>query len=88
MTGERCAAGLKAVQEDVGKCYPVFRLVLFLIPPLAKFPLFGRGVCSEQTAKFLKGAGFGNVVYGVTPDNLADLWRESKSMDIIYEGVW
>jgi hypothetical protein len=88
MTGERCAAGLAAVKGDVGHIYPVYRLALFLIPPLAKLKLFGGGVCSEQTAKFLKAAGFCNVVYGVTPDNLADLWRESKSMDIIFEGVW
>ena len=55
---------------------------------VGKFCLFRRGVCSEQTAKFMVGAGFMNVTYGLTPDNLADLWRESKSMNIVFEGVW
>ena len=88
MTFEKFSQGLYALNGEIGRVYPVYRLVLFLIPPLAKISTFGRGVCSEQTAKFLCAAGFGNVKFGITPDNLADLWRESKSMDIIFEGIW
>lgn len=80
--------GYLAIKPEIGRLYPFHRLLLFLVPPLAKISLLGRGVCSELTAKFMAGAGFGNVVYGITPDNLVDLWRESKSMDIIFEGVW
>lgn len=88
MTKYKALLGLGAIWPDLGNWYPVHRIALFMVPPLAKISVFNRGVCSEQTAKFMKGAGFGNVVYGITPDNLADLWRESKSMDIIFEGVW
>jgi len=87
MTEEAFKNGMAAVAHDVGCLYPAYRIPLFLIPPLAKFKT-GAGVCSEQTAEFMKGAGFMNVTYGLTPDNLADLWRVSKSMDIIFEGVW
>jgi hypothetical protein len=86
MTPERYWAGFEAVKDDIGCHYPVWRFALFLTH-LAKFVRFGNGVCSEQTGKFMKGAGFRNIVYGLTPDDLADRWRIDKDMEIIFEGV-
>ena len=82
----RCLSGLKAVAPMVGKFYPGWRLPLHLFK-LAKFFAFGPGVCSEFTGKFMAGAGFKNIVYGITPDDLADRWRIDRDMVIIFEGV-
>lgn len=73
-----------------GKWYPVHRLALHLIPPLAKFLHIGRwSVCSERVAQYLNSIGARNkAVGGTTPDMLADEWRRWRNFDIIYEGVW
>lgn len=87
MTIKRVHDGYMAVKNDVGDLYPAWRFPFFLLH-LEKFCRFGNGVCSEQTGKFMKGAGFKNIVYGITPDDLADRWRIDRDMDIIFEGVW
>ena len=86
MTLIRFYMGIKAIQKDLDNIYPMWRLPLHLLH-VAKVFAFGPGVCSEQTGKFMKGAGFMNVVYGITPDNLADRWRIDRDMTIIFEGV-
>lgn len=86
MTPAKALVGLYAVRNDIGNLYPVWRLPLHLLH-LSKLFCFGRGVCSEQTAKFMKGAGFQHVVYGITPDDLADRWRIDRDMETIFEGV-
>ncbi|MEW6184710.1 MAG: hypothetical protein AB1585_03105 [Thermodesulfobacteriota bacterium] len=85
MTPIRAATGLAVVEKDVGCLYPVWRLPLHLLK-LSKFFAFGPGVCSELTGKFMAGAGFKNIVYGLTPDDLADRWRIDKDMEVIFEG--
>ncbi len=86
MTPERAKAGFLAVAPDLGCLYPSWRLIPFALH-LAKFLRFGPGVCSEQTGKFLKGAGFKNIVYGLTPDDYVDRWKIDKDVEIIFEGI-
>lgn len=85
MTKPRFVRGYNAVRSGIGCHYPVWRFVPFILH-LAKFIPFGK-VCSEWTGAFMKGAGFSNIVYGLTPDDLADRWRIDKDMDTIFEGV-
>lgn len=86
MTPVRTALGLAVVAKDLGCLYPIWRLPLHLLK-LSKFFAFGPGVCSELTGKFMAGAGFKNIVYGLTPDDLADRWRIDKDVDTIFEGT-
>ena len=86
MTPERFQAGMKAVEGDIGCLYPVWRLPLHLFR-LAKLVRFGPGVCSEQTGKFLKGAGFNNIVYGLNPEDYVCKWRIDRDVDTIFEGA-
>ena len=76
--------------ECHGKLYPVHRLFLHLIPPLAKY--FSNGhwrVCSENSAKLtvMLGAMDGPWA-GITPDDLADRWRRWNNFEVIFEGIW
>jgi hypothetical protein len=87
MTKVRFISGYDAVKNFIGCYYPIPRLFLHL-GRLGKFLPWGPGVCSEMTGKFMKGAGFNNIVYGLTPDDLADKWRIDKDMMVVYEGVF
>jgi hypothetical protein len=86
MTIERCRNGYKAIVSDINCYYPIWRFPFFILH-LEKFLRFGNGVCSEQTGKFMDGAGFKNIVYGLTPDDLSDRWKIDKDMKIIFEGI-
>ena len=86
MNKVRFIQGYDAVKRDIGRTYPWWRLPIHMVR-LAKFFNWGRGVCSEQTGKFMKGAGFHNIVYGLTPDDLADRWRIDRDMTTVFEGV-
>lgn len=76
--------------ECHGKLYPVHRLFLHLIPPLAKY--FSNGhwrVCSENSAKLAVMLGAMNEPWaGITPDDLADRWRRWNNFEVIFEGIW
>jgi len=76
--------------EDAGRWYPVHRLLLHLIPPLAKYLSAHKFlVCSELTAKFLWKIGARPCIYsGVNPDTLADEFTDWRNFEIIYKGVW
>lgn len=74
-------AAIKA--EHLGQWYPVPRLFLHVLPPVAKYIGTGkRGVCSELTAKcaWLMDAR-GEPWLGATPDMLADEWRRWKNFE-------
>ena len=73
-----------------GRLYPVHRLALHLLPPLAKYCSNGRQmVCSERTARYLCLIGaMAEPWAGITPDDLADRWRRWSNFDVIFEGVW
>jgi hypothetical protein len=83
--------GYEAIKPQIGRWYPVHRLILHFLG-LAKFVHFlNIPVCSELTAMFLIKAGAptiaGDNCWGITPDNLVDEWRISKHFDIVFEGI-
>ncbi len=73
--------------EYEGQFYPVWRLLLFLCPPLAKLNFFSKGVCSELVAGYLYRAGYMSYWSGAYPDTLADMIRNWGTIKLIYEGV-
>ena len=76
--------------ECHGKPYPVHRIILHLVPPLAKYCSRGHWrVCSENSAKLCAMLGADNEPWaGITPDDLADRWRRWSNFTVIFEGVW
>jgi hypothetical protein len=81
---------LGAVAKHLGRWYPVWRLPLHLVPPLAKYLSTGRHlVCSELVAKYLTLIGARSGPYaGINPDALADMWIAWRNFEVLYEGVW
>lgn len=76
------------IKKHKGQFYPAWRIIMHIIPPLAKIAIFDRLVCSELVAKFLCLIGARHEQYkGTNPDRLADEWRRWKTFDIIFEGV-
>ena len=69
-----------------GDWYPVHRLLLHMIPPLAKLS-FGFVTCSELTAKFLYRAFILDFWKGMNPADLEDILKNYKGWTIIYEGT-
>ena len=76
--------------ECHGKLYPVHRIFLHLVPPLAKYCSSGHWrVCSENSAKLCVMLGADNEPWaGITPDDLADRWRRWSNFTVIFEGIW
>ncbi len=88
MTDCAFATGLAAIEKYRGCCYPFWRLPLHLIG-LAKFIHWTFPVCSELVGTFLNHAGLlKSTGWGWSPDDLADLWEESKNYQLIYKGIW
>lgn len=83
---ERCYLMLMG---HFGDKYPLWRLPLHILPPLAKYLSFtGMPVCSELVAKYLACLGArGRWWTGTCPDTLADEWRRWKGYEIIFEGT-
>jgi hypothetical protein len=72
-----------------GRPYPVHRIALHLIPPLAKYFSAGRQmVCSERSGKINVLLGSMDEPWaGLTPDDLADRYRCWRNFDVIFEGT-
>jgi len=88
MNHETFHLAFQGIKREIGKLYPLWRLPLHIIPPLAKYLGFGHMVCSELVAKFLYLAGARYSQYqGTNPDTLVDEWRYWRSYEIIFEGV-
>lgn len=87
MTPDRFVMGWDKIKHLDGVIYPWWRLGLHLFHLARFFNRSGIPVCSELVGMFENGAKLRNVFWGLTPDNLADQWRESKYYDVIYEGV-
>ena len=66
--------------------YPVHRLLLQIIPPLAKLS-FGFVVCSELTAKFLYRAYILTYWRGMSPSELENILKNWRGWTVIYEGI-
>jgi len=85
MTPEIFEKGMQAIAEHKGKIYPVLRLLLFGIPPVAKFLYIGLVVCSELTAKFLCSMGALNYWKGKMPDNIHDAMKYRRGFKVVAE---
>ena len=75
--------------EHLDQIYPFWRLLLHMIPPLARRVSLGGHyvVCSELVAKYLHLAGLRHGQYmGTNPDTLVDEWRHWRGYKIIFEG--
>ncbi|MBC2712071.1 MAG: hypothetical protein HGJ94_14125 [Desulfosarcina sp.] len=88
MTQDLFEAGIAPVLKHEGQMYPVWRLVLHLIPPMAKYISNGKNpVCSELVAKFLAACGLLDSWKGRNPDHIADMIRKFRCFDVVFEGV-
>lgn len=89
-SGAKVTALEELMLMHAGDVYPVHRLILHLLPPLAKIFSSGRFVvCTELVAKYLSRIGCRhNNWEGATPDMLADECRNYRNYRVIYEGVW
>ena len=80
-------SGMLRMFTYLGQRYPAWRLLLHLVPPLAR--RVGHGdylVCSEAVAKYLWLIGAREMPYlGVNPDTLADEWHHWGNFQVVYE---
>ena len=91
------------IGEHEGKLYPAWRLILQMIPPVAKYTSWGGRfvVCSELVAKFLyliyREGGYKDKhgykwprhshYCGSNPDMLADEWHRWMDYIVVFEGI-
>lgn len=76
------------IMDHKGQIYPVWRLPLAIVPPLAKYISSGRfPVCSELVAKYLKLAGVLGIGrwQGKNPDNIADMIKRWDAFEVVHE---
>jgi hypothetical protein len=79
--------GARQVLSQYGRIYPLHRLALFMIPPLARrINVFDWTVCSELVAQYLYHAGALGYWSGVMPDDLSDMIHNWRDWQIVYEG--
>lgn len=92
MDEETFARCMASVIPFEGRWYPVWRLPLHIIPPLAKHVSSGRFlVCSELVFRFIAAMGREKTSVkfykGVTPDYIADAIHRWDEFEVVYEGV-
>ena len=87
MTRIRFKAGYQDVLKYDGKLYPFWRLPMHFLR-LAQYIHWSYPVCSELLGVFLNKAGlFTSTGWGWSPDDLADLWAESKYYETVFKGI-
>jgi hypothetical protein len=80
-------AGMKFIEKKKGDIYPVWRLFLHLIKPLARYiSIGGFTACSELNMMFYYGCGLYDRWKGMNPDDIHDMVRDEKYWTIVYEG--
>jgi hypothetical protein len=78
--------GYAHVLKYDGKMYPWWRLPMHFLR-VAQYVHWSYPVCSELVGLFLNKAGlFNSTGWGWSPDDLADLWDESKYYDTVFKG--
>lgn len=88
MTQERFDVAYAKIKHQEGDWYPLWRLPLFFIPPLAKYIHFSNiPVCSEWVEKLLVAAGLEDSWSGKNPNYVADMIIRWKEWEVIYEGI-
>ena len=82
-------------REYLGRIYPVWRIPLHLVPPLAKWLSWKRKnlVCSELVARYERLIGVrDSISTGINPDDLDDRWRllclGGVMCKVIFDGRW
>jgi hypothetical protein len=88
MTDEKFQQAWQQIQDYDGNWYPLHRLFMFIVPPLAKISLFDWAVCSELVAKMLYEAGLLDFWSGIMPSDLEDMILYWKDFEIVYQGRW
>ena len=79
--------GWENIKHHKGQIYPYHRLLLHIIPPLAKYVSIGHfPVCSELVAKFLVGCRMLETWKGKNPDHIADMIRKWDDYEVVFEG--
>lgn len=87
MDAAKFLMGWDGIRHHEGQWYAGHRLLFFLLcPPLAKYISLGLGVCSEITMKLLYNAGLSKTWRGWVPDDVADMIRNWREWEIVYEG--
>ena len=89
LTPEAHEAALEALREEFGgEDYPFYRLLLHILPPLAKIHILGRGVCSEVVNYYRWKIGSRHRHWaGSNPDTCADEWIRWKDHTVVFEGT-
>jgi len=81
--------GWERIRGHQGQIYPFHRLLLHIIPPVAKYVATGRfPVCSELVCKFLWEITLVRTWAGKNPDHVADMIKLYRGFEVVYEGMW
>jgi hypothetical protein len=73
-------------QELTGRRYPALRIPLFFLTPRLLKYIPGKPVCSELVGLGLRGGGVINFWKGITPSYIADMIRNWRNFELLYEG--
>jgi hypothetical protein len=87
MTPKVFEKAFERVKYHSGFAYPIHRLFLHIIPPLAKTFSKNRAVCSELVGQFLYHAEMLHYWRGVNPDKLEEIFVYWRNYQIVYEGI-
>ena len=85
MTPERFKQGMAGLGDAKSRFYPVYRLFLYLFPPLTRLNDGDAAVCSELVSLFLYRAGLIPYWRGISPAGLHDMFKWWKGFEIITE---
>jgi len=85
MTQERFDQGIEGLGDPKSRFYPVYRLFLYLFPPLTRIKDGDAAVCSELVSLFLFRAGLIPYWRGISPDGLHDMFVHWKGFEIVME---
>lgn len=87
MTDERFVEGISAIEDQIGKPYPWYRLFAHLFPAIAiHFNASDRLTCAALASKFFWGCELLSYYEGMNPDKVADMIRDHKRWLTVYEG--
>lgn len=75
------------MNAGIGRIYPVMRLLLFIVPPLARKMNIGLRVCTEESSFVLCQIGERKHWKGVYPGRLEAMFKNWEAYDVLYEGV-
>lgn len=86
MNSKSFEKGYMAITNQIGKSYPIYRILFHLFPPIAKMN-DGRLVCSELVSRFLYEIELTGFYNSATPDDLHNMICWHHGWSIVYSGV-